>query len=172
MKFLFLFALLAMGLSCNTGQKKKTENADWSKNQSVSYHQEVNEREQLQIALFLEHHKELKVQTSASGLRYYVYKTNPKGVQGEPGKIASTILKVSLLSGKICYETEKEYFDEIPIDHNDKESGINEGLKLMRTGEKAKLILPNHLAHGLLGDLANIPPLSIVVVDVELVELR
>jgi FKBP-type peptidyl-prolyl cis-trans isomerase len=42
----------------------------------------------------------------------------------------------------------------------------------MRVGETAKLILPNHLAHGMIGDLENIPPLAILLVTVELKELR
>jgi FKBP-type peptidyl-prolyl cis-trans isomerase len=63
-------------------------------------------------------------------------------------------------------------YDEIPIDRNDKESGLNEALKLMRTGERARLILPNHLAHGLIGDLANIPPLAILVLDVALIDVQ
>jgi FKBP-type peptidyl-prolyl cis-trans isomerase len=42
----------------------------------------------------------------------------------------------------------------------------------MRKGEKAKFILPSHLAHGLVGDLQKIPPLSILVLDVELIDLQ
>jgi len=77
-----------------------------------------------------------------------------------------------LLDGTPCYATGDDVYDEIPIDRNDKESGLNEALKLMREGECAKLILPNHLAHGLVGDLEQIPPLAILLVDVELVELQ
>jgi FKBP-type peptidyl-prolyl cis-trans isomerase len=77
-----------------------------------------------------------------------------------------------LLDGTPCYTTDDDVYDEIPIDRNDKESGLNEALKLMREGESAKLILPNHLAHGLVGDLGQIPPLAILLVDVELVELQ
>jgi FKBP-type peptidyl-prolyl cis-trans isomerase len=52
------------------------------------------------------------------------------------------------------------------------ESGIHEGIKLMRVGEKSKLVFPSHLAHGLVGDLKDIPPLSPLVVDIELIELQ
>ena len=99
-------------------------------------------------------------------------KENPKGEPGGVGKTASVILKISLLDGTLCYTTDDDVYDEIPIDRNDKESGLNEALKLMREGECAKLILPNHLAHGLVGDLEQIPPLAILLVDVELVELQ
>lgn len=165
--------ILLVTFACNQEKPKviPKEN-DWSKGQSVSYNKEINEREQLSIALYLEHHKELKINTTSTGLRFAKIKENPKGILGAPGNLASVILKISLLDGTLCYETDSSYYDEIPIDHNDKESGLNEALKMLKTGEKAKLILPNHLAHGLIGDLGKIPPLAIILVDVELVELR
>jgi len=172
MKLIAFFCLLTL-VACNQTKKQATKNpADWSKDHSVSYHKEINEREQITIGLYLDHHKELKVQTTSTGLRYAIIKENPKGEPGGVGKTASVILKISLLDGTPCYTTDDDVYDEIPIDRNDKESGLNEALKLMREGESAKLILPNHLAHGLVGDLGQIPPLAILLVDVELVELQ
>ena len=53
----------------------------------------------------------------------------------------------------------------------------NSGLRYMiyKNGvgrDKAKAILPSHLAHGLLGDRENIPPQSILYLDVELIDLK
>jgi FKBP-type peptidyl-prolyl cis-trans isomerase len=172
--FLFL-SLVAILLSCKPADKSpKTDNKEWSNGHSVSYHKEVNEREQLSISLYLEQHPELKklIKTTETGLRYAIISTNEKGNYGNPGQTASLILNVSLLDGTPCYKTEEAYYDECPIDRNDRESGLNEVLKLMRVGETAKLILPNHLAHGMIGDLENIPPLAILLVTVELKELR
>jgi len=168
-----LMTLLLIVTACSRGPiKKPAKNKEWSKDYSVSYHKEINEREQISIAVYLEHHKELTMKTTNSGLRYSILKVNKKGEIGEPGKVASVILKICLMDGTVCYTTEDEYYDEIPIDRNDKESGLNEALKLMRAGESAKLILPNHLAHGLVGDFENIPPLAILLVDVDLIELN
>lgn len=109
---------------------------------------------------------------TSTGLRYQILNAVPKSELALPGKTALAIVKISLLDGTICYETDDQFYEEIPIDHNDRESGLNEGLKLMRKGEKAKFILPSHLAHGLVGDLQKIPPLSILVLDVELMDLQ
>ena len=57
------------------------------------------------------------------------------------------------------------------IDKSDIESGVQEGIKKMRVGDKAKLIIPSHLAHGLTGDMEKIPPLSVIVVDIHLIGL-
>jgi FKBP-type peptidyl-prolyl cis-trans isomerase len=52
------------------------------------------------------------------------------------------------------------------------ESGLEEGILLLREGDKAKFILPPHLAHGLLGDDNKIPARSIIVYDLELLSLE
>jgi len=170
MHFLF-WALLCLILSCKEASKPPSV-PDWSNNHSVSYQKEINEREQLKIGVYLEHHKELSMSMTSSGLRYQIVSSVPKNPPGIPGKTALAIVKISLLDGRVCYETDSAFFEEIPIDHNDRESGLNEALKLMRKGEKAKLILPSHLAHGLVGDLDKIPPLSILLLDVELMDVQ
>ena len=42
---------------------------------------------------------------------------------------------------------------------------------MMREGDKAKLIVPSHLAHGLVGDFDKIPPLTPIVVDIQLYKI-
>ena len=58
------------------------------------------------------------------------------------------------------------------IDHSELETGLQEGLKKMRLGEKAILIIPSHLAHGLTGDQSKILPFTPLVIDITLKELR
>jgi FKBP-type peptidyl-prolyl cis-trans isomerase len=41
----------------------------------------------------------------------------------------------------------------------------------MHVGDKARLILPPHLAHGLLGDENRIPARSIIVYEIELLDI-
>ncbi len=49
------------------------------------------------------------------------------------------------------------------------ETGKHE-VEMMREGEKARFIIPPHLAYGLLGDEKQIPARSIIVYEVELLE--
>jgi FKBP-type peptidyl-prolyl cis-trans isomerase len=58
---------------------------------------------------------------------------------------------------------------EFLIGQSDVEAGLEEGIRLMRTGDRAKLILPSRLAFGLLGDGKKIPPGATLVYDIELV---
>jgi FKBP-type peptidyl-prolyl cis-trans isomerase len=151
--------------------QEKSKN-DWSKDHSVDFNQEINEREQIQIRLFLEHFKSLKMKSTDSGLRYMIFKNGDGQSVAKSGQTVYTRLKIELLNGTVCHETPKGETENFVLEHGDKESGVHEALRYMKKGDRAKLILPSHLAHGLLGDRDKIPPQSILYIDLELVELK
>jgi len=107
---------------------------------------------------------------TGSGLFYEIYQTSD-GEKASKGKIAQLRFKVSLLNGDVIYRSEKEGLKEFLIGQGGVESGLEEGILLMRIGEKARFIIPSHLAFGLLGDLQKIPEKASIVYDVELVKL-
>jgi FKBP-type peptidyl-prolyl cis-trans isomerase len=78
---------------------------------------------------------------------------------------------VSLLDGTLCYSSDSSGLESFIIDHDQVESGLHEGIKLLHEGDKAKFILPSHLAHGLIGDKDKIPRRSPIVYDIELIQL-
>ena len=106
-----------------------------------------------------------------TGLRYMIYKTNSNVNKALPGHKVKVALIIKLLDGSTCY-TSIEEPEVFTVDKSDIESGLNEAVKLMSVGEKAKLILPSHLALGLVGDQDKIPPLAILYIDVELLEIK
>ena len=158
-------------LSCEDAQEHKIIKPQWSKSLSVNYHQEVNEREQIKIALFLEQHPELQMTKTETGLRYMIYKTNSNLEKALPGQQVKVALIIKLLNGTTCYSSIDDPV-EFMVDKSDIESGLNEAVKLMSAGDKAKLLLPSHLALGLVGDQDKIPPLAILYIDVELLEIK
>jgi FKBP-type peptidyl-prolyl cis-trans isomerase len=110
--------------------------------------------------------------TTSSGLRYMIY-NKTKGDKVKMGNEVSVNVKIERLDGTICYQTDTISGKEsILIGKSDVESGIQEGIRLMRLGEKAKFILPSYLGHGLLGDRYTIPPQAILYVDVKLLEIK
>jgi FKBP-type peptidyl-prolyl cis-trans isomerase len=127
--------------------------------------------EEIQIKLFLEQHKDWKMEKSGTGLQYFIYEEG-EGSIGSVGQTADVEMKITLLDGSEVYSTKKDHVDEFVIDKSEIESGIHEGIKKMKKGGKAKLIIPSHLAHGLIGDFEKIPPLSILVVDIHLLNLN
>lgn len=111
-----------------------------------------------------------QMQKSGSGLRYLIYK-NGTGALAIAGKYALINYKITLLDGTECYRSQDKP-ERFLIDKDNVESGLHEAIKLMHEGDKAIIILPPHLAHGLIGDQAKIPPLSTIIYDVELVAVK
>ncbi|MBM3436919.1 MAG: peptidylprolyl isomerase [Bacteroidetes bacterium] len=112
-----------------------------------------------------------KMQMTGTGLRYLIY-VKGNGPGAEAGKIARIGYTVSLLTGEICYSSQEKGPREFIIGRGGVESGLEEGILILRTGDRAKFILPSHLAFGLAGDGDKIPAKAVLVYDVELLELK
>ena len=111
---------------------------------------------------------------SETGLYCYIYAKNADGKQAKRGDVAVVNFKVRLLDADttLCYASQKGAPQDILIEMDNVESGLHEALTYLRERESAYVILPHYLAHGLVGDLDRIPPLSPVLYDIELIELK
>lgn len=111
-----------------------------------------------------------KMEVSESGLYYQIYyKTDNE--EAADGLVAVFSYSTSLLDGTVLYTSEEFGNRELHLGHNQDESGLNEGLMLMKKGEKARFILPPHLAFGVPGDGYRVPYYSILVYEIELLDL-
>ena len=112
-----------------------------------------------------------KMEETGSGLRYMIYDEGT----GEPaayGKVVTLKYKLWLINGDLVYSSEKDGLKVFQVGKGGVESGLEEGILLLKKGDKARFILPSHLAHGLLGDENRIPPRTAIIYDLELVELN
>lgn len=167
-KLLSLFGIFIL-LSCGPKQEE-TPVINWNQKKSTEFNKELVIEEEIQIKVFLEQHKDWKIEKTGTGLQYYIYQ-NGDGEQAKEGMSAQVEMEVKLLDGTECYKTTKDEFEEFVIDRSNIESGIQEGIKKMKVGDRAKLIIPSHLAHGLVGDMDKIPPLTVILVDIHLIGL-
>jgi FKBP-type peptidyl-prolyl cis-trans isomerase len=108
---------------------------------------------------------------TGSGLRYNIYVIG-NGEKATTGKIATLRYEVRLITGDIIYSSEKEGLKEFLIGRGGVESGLEEGILLLRVGDRAKFIIPSHLGFGLLGDQHKVPPKSTLIYDIELISLN
>ena len=104
---------------------------------------------------------------TGTGLRYMIY-SGGQGTAAAPGMKATITCSVVLLNGDTCYPSLTRSFI---IGEKTVEPGIEEGIRFMHAGDKAKFILPSHLAFGLLGDRKSIPQKATLVYDVHLIDL-
>ncbi len=121
------------------------------------------------IAAFVERRGWNMTETQ-TGLWYVIY-LKGNGAKAGPGQIATINYKISLLDGTECYSSDDTGPRQFKIGQGGVESGLEEGILLMHEGDKARFIMPPHLAHGLLGDNNKIPARAIIVYEVELIKL-
>jgi FKBP-type peptidyl-prolyl cis-trans isomerase FkpA len=110
--------------------------------------------------------------TTGTGLRYDIYTKSVKGRMPNKDNTVAVAYTLSLLDGTVCYTFTKSKAVIINIGHAEQTKGLEEALCLMKEGEKAHLIVPEHIGYGLSGDTKQVPPKSTLVYDVELLDVK
>ncbi|AIN74333.1 peptidylprolyl isomerase [Flavobacterium psychrophilum] len=107
-----------------------------------------------------------------SGLRYKMIQKG-SGKKAENGKTVSVHYEGSLESGKVF---DSSYPRKKPIDFKLGQGqvieGWDEGIALLQVGDKARFVIPSHLAYGSRGAGGAIPPNATLIFDVELMDVK
>ncbi len=111
-----------------------------------------------------------KMETTKTGLRFKQLRQG-NGNQAVFDSKASIRLQIKLLTGETIFETASGELSEVRIGRRDVVSGLEEGLLMMREGDQFQLIVPSHLAYGLLGDMDRIPERAALVCKVDLLKV-
>lgn len=120
-----------------------------------------------EIAHFIKK-KEWPMTETKTGLEYWVYE-NGNGAVVKENDHAFISYKIYLLNDSLCYETGDDKPKRIVVGHDNVETGLHEALQLLHVGDRAKIILPSHLAFGFTGDSGKIPQNASVVYDIHLI---
>jgi FKBP-type peptidyl-prolyl cis-trans isomerase FkpA len=163
--------LLLFFFSCGSPEQEKIPakkvNKEVLKNQFIKANQQVVQKENDDMDSYERQHK-LSFVRRNSGIRYYVTKPSLKGDSIRDGDVITIDFTVSLLDGKECYSSETTGARTFKVGQDHVESGIHKGIQYLKRGDKAILLIPSYLAHGLLGDMKSIPPQMPLVVEVQI----
>lgn len=107
-----------------------------------------------------------------SGLRYKMIQKG-KGSKAEKGQTVSVHYEGSLLNGQVF---DSSYKRKKPIDFElgagQVISGWDEGISLLKVGDKARFVIPPNLGYGSAGAGGVIPPNATLLFDVELMGVK
>ncbi|MBK7027944.1 MAG: FKBP-type peptidyl-prolyl cis-trans isomerase [Bacteroidales bacterium] len=112
-----------------------------------------------------------KMIETGTGLRYMI---NQEGNGEKPviGDIATINYEIRLIAGEVVYSSKESGPKTFRIGSGGVEGGLEEAILLLRVGDKAKIIMPSHLAHGLIGDQNRIPGKATLIYDLEFVGIE
>ena len=170
MKIIFsLFLSFVILTSCNNKSPDKNISQAELSEKLTKMNMLLVENESKKIDNFIRR-RTFKTTRTGTGLRYEIYEHG----KGEKPSFRSEVeinYDVYLLGGDLCYSSDTTGPIKLMLGIGEQVSGLEEGLMLMVPGDKARLILPAHLAYGMNGDAMKIPPASALYFDVELLKV-
>jgi len=106
-----------------------------------------------------------------SGLAYYISEAGT-GKQAQVGDTVTVSYTGRLLNGQVFDSSEGKPPFEFPLGRGFVIKGWDEGISLLKIGDKATFVIPSELAYGSRGAGDLIPPNTVLVFDVELVGVK
>ncbi len=115
--------------------------------------------------------RDWKMEKTKTGL-YFQFINDVEGSFVQKDQIVSLNYSVDLLNGTHCYSSDSLGVKQFKVGSGGVEEGLEQAVLMMGIGDKARFIMPPHLGHGLLGDQNKIPPRSILVYEVEVLNIQ
>lgn len=133
---------------------------------------EANKQKDVDKELIEKYIKDNKLEARAleSGL-YYIQTQEGEGETPETGVKVKVHYTGKLLDGKVFDSSvERNTPFEFSLGTGQVIKGWDEGIAIMKKGEKGTLLIPSHLGYGQRGAGADIPPNSVLLFEVELLD--
>lgn len=170
LKYLIFFFFSFAAVSCGNNQGKPIPNNNPGKDEMADLNRYLVRKDRERIQNYIER-KNLRMTESPTGLWYQIIREG----EGEKFTDNSKVVleyECSLLDGTRCYSSKTLGPKEVILGRSRMESGINEGLRLLKPGAEAIFILPPFLAYGLPGDGKMIPSGAVIVYNVNILRAK
>jgi FKBP-type peptidyl-prolyl cis-trans isomerase len=166
MKPLLILIILisAQILSCNNNSDKPVNERIPGKNELADINSYLVQKDRERIQSYIER-KNLSMKETPSGLWYLIKNEGNGEYFAENDKVVFDYV-CYLLDGTMCYSSKQMGLREVHLGKSELETGLMEGLKMLKPGGEAIFILPPFLAYGIVGDGKAIPPRSVIVYEV------
>lgn len=172
MNNLFFHIILILSIfltltNCKNNSREQYNAPKTSQNDLMEANRILVKKDQQTIRGFVTR-KGWEMQETNTGLWYEILEQGA-GEQIVEGNEIRIKYKVSLLDGTECYNSVRDGEKQFVVGKGDIESGLQQGVLLLKEGAKARFILAPHLAHGLTGDGICIPARAIIIYEVEII---
>lgn len=170
---LIIGGIIIAGSYYHSNQRKDVPKSSMNVKNSRKELEEINkflvEKDEERIRSFVRR-RDWNMDRTGSGLWYAIYE-NSDGPNVKDGDYVKLDYEIRLLDGTLCYTSDSTGAKIFRVGETEEVTGLHEGLKLLSKGDKARFIIPPHLAHGLLGDSERIPARAILVYDLTVQEV-
>lgn len=166
LSFLFFFFLT----SCNDVENKGNETKNIDYQQQKESVEKANRylvaKESEEINDYIER-RALKFERSGTGLAYCIV-VRGRGLQIKRNETISMDYETRLLTGDVLYSSKKDGIKTFVVGKGGVESGLEEAVVNMHHGDVAEIVIPSHLAYGLIGDGKKVPPRATLIYKIKI----
>lgn len=155
-------------VKCNNTSENKVIKIRPGENELTDLNRYFVQKDRERIQNYIER-KNLSMKESSNGLWYYIKKEGTGKYFTDNDKISFDYV-CSLLDGTECYSSDKLGPKDFVLGKSEIETGLDEGLRLLKPGGAAIFILPPFLAYGMVGDGKSISSRAILVYDIKIHE--
>lgn len=151
-------------------QQEAQEQLDRAREEAEARQSEMGDENLEKAEAFLEENAEKSgVQTTASGLQYEIVE---EGSGPKPAEDSQVLVHYEgrLVNGEV-FDSSRERGSPAEFGLQQVIPGWTEGLQLIKEGGKARLYIPPELGYGP-GGTPSIPPNSVLIFDIELLEVK
>ncbi|MEE4196620.1 MAG: FKBP-type peptidyl-prolyl cis-trans isomerase [Bacteroidales bacterium] len=169
--FILIFTLIFF--SCNNNKKetkKNNQKPKYTEESMEKINQMLVEKDVEVIRNYIER-RGWEMQMTEAGLWYMIYKEG-SGELIQKNDYITINYKVWLMDGTLCYSSDSLGAKSFIVGKGGVETGLEQGVLLLKKGSRARFIMPPHLAHGLIGDNKKIPARATIIYDVEVLEVK
>lgn len=126
----------------------------------------VAQNEEVQIDNYISR-RNWPVKKMSNGLRIWEYEEG-KGRKVDYNDEVTIKYRLEAINGQLIYDGTKNLISGT----QEVEIGLDQALRELKKGSKAKVVIPSHLGYGLVGDGDRIPKMAVLIYDIEVENLR
>jgi len=167
---LILIFLTSANVSCRNEAVRKKEKIDGKEldRSLIEANKKAVETEDQQIADLLSRYN-WDMKTTGTGLRYIIDDPG-EGPMVKGGDKVTINYETRLITGEVVYSSEEAGPLTFVVGKSDVIAGVQEGVRMLGKGGKARLVIPSHLAYGLIGDQDKIRQKATLIYEIEVLD--
>ncbi len=162
--------LIAFFASCAVQNSDKEQKRRPTAEELISLNRRMVTLDADAIKEYLEKNN-LDMKETKTGLWYHIDEPGDGDVVSK-GDVVEIAYQIYLLDGTTCYSSDSLGNKKFKVGQGGVETGLEEGILLLKKGTKATFIMPPHRAYGLVGDDDKIPGRKSIVYKVEVVDVE
>jgi len=167
----FLFALVLCTLTACQNRREESAFSETEYREHLENANRILVRdEKKDIEEFIARHQ-FRMEATGTGLRYQVTELGTGRVPSDHDEVVLAY-RMYLLSGTLVYEITRQLPDTFRIAEGRQVRGLEEALRLFPAGTRARIVLPAHLAYGMIGDEKKIPGATPLYYDLHLLHVQ